>query len=98
MQQASDQGSLHLRLFGGLRGVKKARMETDEFPFSPGLTMGELWNRLRDTAEPDWLLFSLHRDAVLALVNGTPIQRLAGWETALVAEDTVTLMVKAFGG
>ncbi len=73
-------------------------MEEDEFPLSPGLTMGELWNRLQETAESDWLLFSLHRDAVLALVNGTPIQRLAGWETVLAAEDTVTLMIKAFGG
>ena len=98
MEQARDRGSLRLRLFGGLRGVKKARMEEDSFPFSPGLTVGELWRQLQGTAEPDWLLSRLSRDAVLVLVNGVPTQRLAGWETVLAAEDTVTLMIKAFGG
>ncbi len=98
MAQASDHGSLHLRLFGGLREVRKARMEEDEFPYSPGLTVGELWSRLQGGAESGWLLSSLRRDGVLALVNGVPIQRLAGWETELAAEDTVTFMVKAFGG
>ena len=98
MEQVDNQGMLRLRLFGGLREVKKARIEEESFPYSPGLTVGELWGQLQGTAEPDWLLVRLSRDGVLALVNGTPIQRLVGWETPLAVDDTVTFMVKAFGG
>ncbi len=93
----SRQDGIRLRLFG-LRGRKMSRVESESFPLSPELTVGKLWAELQGTSEPHSLLARLQRDAVLALVNGVPVQRLAGWETRLVAGDTVTLMVKAFGG
>ena len=93
----SRQEGIRLRLFG-LRGPKMSRVESATFPFSPELTVGKLWAELQGRSEPRSLLARLQRDAVLALVNGAPIQRLAGWETRLAAGDTVTLMLKAFGG
>jgi len=73
-------------------------IEQDSFPFVPGLTVGKVWSELQKASEPRSSMASIQRDMVLALVNGMPIQRLAGWETALAVGDTVTFMVKAFGG
>jgi molybdopterin converting factor small subunit len=78
--------------------MKMNRMEEESFPFCEGLTVGRVWGDLQKTADARAPLASLQRDAVLALVNGAPIQRLAGWDTPLAAGDTVTFMVKAFGG
>ena len=87
-----------LRLFG-LRGPKVGRIEEESFPLSPNLTVGKVWGELQRSAAPHSPLASLPRDMVLALVNGTPVQRLAGgWDTSLRDGDTVAFMVKAFGG
>lgn len=94
---ASQPEQIHLRLFG-LQGPKDSRIGTATFPFSTGLTVAELWEGLRQTAKPDAPMARLPRDKVLALVNGTPIQRLSEWATVLKAGDTVTFMAKAFGG
>jgi molybdopterin converting factor small subunit len=75
-----------------------SRIEEEIFPFSDGLTVGKVWGQLQKASAPRAPLASLQRDMVLALVNGAPVQRLAGWDTPLAAGDTVTFMVKAFGG
>jgi molybdopterin converting factor small subunit len=93
----SEPAAIRLRLFG-LRGPRMARIEEETFPFSPDLTVGRIWSELQRTADPRSPLASLRRDVVLALVNGAPVQRLAGWETSLTGGDTVTFMVKAAGG
>ena len=93
----SEQNGIRLRLFG-LRGSRMNRIEEETFPFSSDLTVVKVWGELQRTSAPDSTLASLQRDLVLALVNGAPVQRLAGWETRLAAGDTVTFMVKAFGG
>ena len=90
-------GTICLRLFG-LRGPRMDRIEEEPFPFSAGLTVAELWRELQGAADPDSVLAQLRPENTLALVNGVPIQRLAGWDTVLAAGDTLTLMVKAFGG
>jgi molybdopterin converting factor small subunit len=89
--------TIHLRLFG-LRSARMNRIEGQGFPFSPGLTVGKVWSELQHAAEPHTPLASLQRDLVHALVNGLPIQRLAGWETPLAMGDTLTFMVMAAGG
>jgi len=89
---------VRLRLFG-LRGPKMGRIDEETFPLSPNLTVGKVWSELQRASDLHAPLASLPRDMVLALVNGTPVQRLAeGWDTCLVDGDTVTFMVKAFGG
>lgn len=93
----SEEEHVRLRLFG-LRGPRMNRVEQGTFPLAPGLTVARLWSELQRTAEPGSLLAGLQRELVLALVNGVPIHRLQGWETELTAGDTVTLMLKAFGG
>ena len=93
----SEAQQIHLRLFG-LQRHDDARIRTMSMPFSAGLTVAQLWEELQRTAHPDSPLAHLSRDKVLVLVNGTPIQRLREWATVLKPGDTVTLMVKAFGG
>ncbi len=94
----SEQGAIQLRLFGVLRGRRMNRIEKQTFPFSPNLTVGKVLSELQSCAEPASPLATLHRDALLVLVNGRPIQHLDGWDTLLSRGDTLTLMVKAFGG
>lgn len=93
----SESEPIRLRLFG-LQGSNESQIEQQSFPLSPGLTVAGLWSELQRAAEPGSALASLPRARVLALVNGTPIQRLAAWDTRLQSGDTVTFMVKAFGG
>ena len=88
---------IRLRMFG-LHGSRMNRIEEQTFPLSPDLTVGKVWAELQRTADPQSQLSRLPRDRVLALVNGAPVHRLAGWDTRLTASDTVTFMVKAFGG
>jgi molybdopterin converting factor small subunit len=91
-------GKIRLRLFG-LRGPKMSRIEEEAFPFLPNLTVGRVWGELQRGADPHAPLASLQRDMVLVLVNGSPVHRLSeGWDTLLKIGDTVTFMVKAFGG
>ena len=92
-----EERALFLRLFG-LRRPRMNRIEEETFPCPPGLTVAGLWQELRRDAEPRSALVDLQPEAILALVNGVPVQRLAGWDTPLAPGDTVTLMVKAFGG
>ena len=93
----TEQNAIRLRLFG-LRGSNESQIETQSFPFSSDLTVATLWSKLQHDAEPGSPMVSLARNRVLALVNGVPIQRLTAWETPLNSGDTVTFMVKAFGG
>jgi molybdopterin converting factor small subunit len=93
----ADNNGVRLRLFG-LRAARMNRIEEEPFPFSPGLTVAGVWTELQQGCEPKSPMASLQRDMVLALVNGAPIQRLNGWETPLANGDTLTFMVKAFGG
>ena len=75
------------------------RIEEEELGFRQGLTVAGVWSDLQKGAPPHAPLASLQRDMVLALVNGSPVHRLSeGWDTVLKAGDTVTFMVKAFGG
>ena len=93
----AEQKAIRLRLFG-LRGSNDSQIEKESFPFSSNLTVATLWSELQQDAEPGSPMVSLSRNRVLALVNGVPIQRLTAWQTPLNSGDTVTLMVKAFGG
>ncbi len=89
---------IRLRLFG-LRHSRSSRIEEERRTCQLGTTVGQLWADLQRGADAGTPLASLQRDMVLALVNGAPIQRLdKGWETPLAEGDTVTFMVKAFGG
>jgi molybdopterin converting factor small subunit len=92
-----EQRHVNVRLFG-LRSPRMNRFEEEGFPFSPGLTVGQLWSELQRTAEPHTVLASLPRDAAHAFVNGVPIQRTDGWDTPVAADDIVTYMVMAAGG
>lgn len=92
-----EQRHIRVRLFG-LRGTRMNRFEEQGFPFSAGLTVGQVWSELQRTAEPHTLLASLPRHAAHAFVNGIPIQRRAGWDTPLAPDDTLTYMVMAAGG
>jgi hypothetical protein len=93
----SEHDVIRLRTFG-LHGPRMNRIEEQVFPYSPDLTVGRIWSELQRAADPKSMLSRLQRDMVLALVNGTPVHRLNGWDTGLAASDTVTFMVKAFGG
>ncbi len=89
---------IRLRLFGLSQG-HGGRIEEQVWPHTPDLTVGQLWADLQRQADPRAPLASLQRDMVLALVNGVPVQRLErGWDATLAEGDTVTFMVKAFGG
>lgn len=88
---------IRLRLFGLRR--PGGRMEEEPLTLGSGTTVGQLWTDLQRKADAGAPLASLQRDMVLALVNGAPVQRLEqGWDTPLAEGDTVTFMVKAFGG
>lgn len=91
------QSGIRLRLFG-LRGTRMNKIDEQPFPYTPDLTVGGVWSELQRQAEPHSQLARLQRDMVLALRNGEPIHRLAGWDTPLADGDTLTFMVKAFGG
>jgi molybdopterin converting factor small subunit len=95
--RTTAQETIRLRLFG-LRGAGKSRIEKEVYPFAANLTVSDVWEGLKRQAEPGSVLATLSNDKVLALVNGTPIQRLAEWESTLEAGDTITFMAKAFGG
>jgi molybdopterin converting factor small subunit len=88
---------ISVRLFG-LRGPRMNRFEEQGFPYSAGLTVGQVWSELQRTAEAHTVLASLPRHAAHAFVNGVPIQRRDGWDTPVAANDTVTYMVMAAGG
>jgi len=92
-----EQDVIRLRTFG-LHGPRMNRIEEQAFPLVPDLTVGRIWSELQRGADPKSTLSRLQRDMVLALVNGVPVHRLSGWDTRLAASDTVTFMVKAFGG
>lgn len=95
---ARERVGIRLRLFG-LSHPQSGRMEEELVAYSEGMTVGRLWADLQRRADPRAPLASLQRDMVLALVNGVPVQRLAeGWDAPLQEGDTVTFMVKAFGG
>jgi len=96
-KDCQENAGIRVRLFG-LRNPKSSGFEEESFPYSPALTVADVWRELRMTAEPGTPLANLTEDVVLALLNGTPIQRLAGWDTRLSEGDTITFMVKAFGG
>lgn len=89
---------IRLRLFG-LRQSNSSRVEEERITCATGTTVGRLWADLQRQADAGAPLASLQQEMVLALVNGAPVQRLEqGWDTPLADGDTVTFMVKAFGG
>jgi molybdopterin converting factor small subunit len=87
---------VHLRLFGLGRGdASKAHLTQS---IESGTTVESLWQGLRAASGPDEKLSTFDRRAMLVLVNGRPIRFLAGWQTVVADEDTVSFMPKAFGG
>lgn len=93
-----ERAGIRLRLFG-LSQAHGSRIEEEFLPCAEGMTVGRLWAELQRRADPGAPLASLPRDMVLALVNGVPVQRLdQGWDALIGEGDTVTFMVKAFGG
>lgn len=92
-----EQQYINVKLFG-LRSPRMNQFEEQGFPFSQGLTVGQIWSELQRTAETHTVLASLPRHAAHAFVNGVPIQRRDGWDTSVAANDTVTYMVMTAGG
>jgi molybdopterin converting factor small subunit len=87
---------VHLRLFGlGKGAASKARLTQ---ALEPGTTVKTLWEDLRRDSGPGDNMATIDREGLLVLVNGRPIRFLAGWETQVVDNDSVSFMPKAFGG
>jgi molybdopterin converting factor small subunit len=87
---------VYLRLFGlGKGAASKAHLTQ---AIGPGTTISTLWEGLRRDAEPGDRLATIDREGLLVLVNGQPIRFLAGWETQVADNDSVSFMPKAFGG
>ncbi len=87
---------VHLRLFGlGKGDASKVHLTK---AIEPGTTVGTLWEGLRRDADPGNNMATIDREGLLVLVNGRPIRFLAGWETKLADDDSVSFMPKAFGG
>ena len=87
---------VHLRLFGLGRGAASKAHLTQSI--EPGTTVSTLWEGLRRDADPGDRLATIDREGLLVLVNGRPIGFLAGWETRVADNDSVSFMPKAFGG
>ena len=85
-----------LRLFG--LGKGDAGRVHLTLPIEPGTTVSTLWEGLRRNADPGDKLATIDREGLLVLVNGRPIGFLAGWETRVADNDSVSFMPKAFGG
>jgi molybdopterin converting factor small subunit len=87
---------VHLRLFGlGKGDASKVHLTQ---AIEPGTTVSALWDGLRRDADPGDNMATIEREGLLVLVNGRPIRHLAGWETQLADNDSVSFMPKAFGG
>jgi molybdopterin converting factor small subunit len=87
---------VHLRLFGlGKGAASKAHLTQ---AIEPGTTVSTLWEGLRRDSGPGDKLATIDREGLLVLVNGRPIRFLAGWETEVADNDSVSFMPKAFGG
>jgi molybdopterin converting factor small subunit len=80
-------------LFGG-SATKTRLIQSHE----PGSTIEDVWQRLRSEAKPEDKIAVIDRRILLALINGTPIQYLNGWDTCLAEGDQITLMIKTAGG
>jgi molybdopterin converting factor small subunit len=87
---------VHLRLFGLGKGAASKVHLTQAI--EPGTTVSTLWDGLRRDSDPGDRLATIDRAGLLALVNGRPIGLLAGWETQVTDNDSVSFMPKAFGG
>jgi molybdopterin converting factor small subunit len=87
---------VNLRLFGLGKGAASKTHLTQTL--EPGTTVSTLWEGLRRDADPGDRLATIDREALLVLVNGRPIGFLAGWETQVANNDSVSFMPKAFGG
>jgi molybdopterin converting factor small subunit len=87
---------VHLRLFGlGKGDASKVHLTQ---PIEPDTTVSALWEGLRRDADLDDNMATIDREGLLVLVNGRPIRHLAGWETQVADNDSVSFMPKAFGG
>ena len=87
---------VHLRLFGlGKGDASKVHLTQ---AIEPDTTVSALWEALRRDADPSDNMATIDREGLLVLVNGRPIRHLAGWETQLADNDSVSFMPKAFGG
>jgi molybdopterin converting factor small subunit len=87
---------VYLRLFGLGKGAASKADLTQAI--EPGTTVSALWEGLRCNAGPGDTLATIDREGLLVLVNGRPIRFLAGWETQVADNDSVSFMPKAFGG
>jgi molybdopterin converting factor small subunit len=87
---------VNLRLFGLGKG-DASRVHLIQ-SIEPGTTVHTLWERLRRESGPGEKLATIEREALLVLVNGHPIRLLAGWDTQVSDDDSVSFMPKAFGG
>ena len=87
---------VHLRLFGlGKGDASKVHLTQ---AIEPDTTVSALWEALRRDADPGENMATIDREGLLVLVNGRPIGHLAGWETQVADNDSVSFMPKAFGG
>ena len=87
---------VHLRLFGLGKGAASRAHLTQSI--EPGTTVSTLWEVLRRESGPGDKMATIDREGLLVLVNGRPIRFLAGWETQLADNDSISFMPKAFGG
>lgn len=88
--------NVNIKLFG-LKGSSSHKTRLIQ-SFEPGSTIIDVWERLRNEANPDEKIASVDKRVLLVLINGTPIVYLDGWETCLVDGDQITFMVKTAGG
>ena len=88
--------NLSIRLFG-MRG-KDAGMNLLPETVQIGSSVQDIWSSLQSEADPDERLATVPSEALLVLVNGSPIEYGDGWETILNEGDEVTYMIKTSGG
>ncbi len=85
-----------IKLFG-LKGSSSSKTQLTE-SVENGTTIDDVWLKLRSEANPDDKIATIDRRILLALINGTPIAYLNGWETSLVDGDQITFLIKTAGG
>jgi len=73
-------------------------MNKFDLSIKTGMTIQEVWDRVQGSAKSGERLATVDREALLALVNGRPIQYSDGWDTKLNDDDQVTFMIKTAGG
>jgi hypothetical protein len=88
--------NVNVRLFGLGTGDASRKHLAKEIA-SP-VNIRTLWLSLQSEGQPDEKLAQTQPEALLVLVNGTPIHLLEDWDTPLCEGDTVLFMRMAVGG